>query len=336
MNLDEAVTNLNSRLVSDEIFSKHREVVFVCHSLGGLIVQRLLLTFRQYTQQVPFIYFFSTPETGAQIANLGSVFSSDPLLKAMFVGDENGYLQNLENEWKASQFHIHRLCAYEKKKYKGVLVVDRLSGTRNCDEPPIALNEDHVGIVKPNSAEHDSYIALRNAVLKHPISRRGQQASPIVAAKRVGSKPTFVFLLPDSFDSAVGTWTFVAKLMGKRATHVELILMSRDLTDRLAGADADRLSRLTAINQYGVQASAVPAEVQASLYGTGTGGSGSQLSTAADAAKTPSFWDQFLPAIAGGAGAAAAGFRGGGKVDLTGIDMSAGQDINRLAVVKGG
>ena len=99
---------------------------------------------------------------------------------------------------------------------------------------------------------------------------------------------------------------------------------SRDLTDRLAGADADRLSRLTAINQYGVQASALPAELQASLYGTATGGAGSQLSTAADAAKTPGFWDQFLPAIAGGAGAAAAGFRGGGKVDLTGIDMSAG------------
>jgi hypothetical protein len=99
---------------------------------------------------------------------------------------------------------------------------------------------------------------------------------------------------------------------------------SRDLTNRLAGADADRLSRLTAINQYGVQASALPAEVQAGLYGTATGGAGSQLSTAADAAKTPGFWDQFLPAIAGGAGAAAAGFRGGGKVDLTGIDMSAG------------
>jgi hypothetical protein len=98
----------------------------------------------------------------------------------------------------------------------------------------------------------------------------------------------------------------------------------RDLTSGLVGADADRLKQLTAVNQYGVQASALPAGVQAGLYGTSTGGSGSQLSTAADAAKTPSFWDQFLPAIAGGAGTAAAGFRGGGKVDLTGIDMSAG------------
>jgi hypothetical protein len=170
MNVDEVVTNLNNRLISDEVFTKHREVVFVCHSLGGIVVQRLLLTFREYARQVPFIYFFSTPETGAQIANLGAVFSSDPLLKAVFPGDENDYLLTLENDWKAAQFHIHRLCAYEKKKYKGVLVVDRLSGTRNCDDPPLAINEDHLGIVKPDGVEHDSYVALRNAIKRYPIA----------------------------------------------------------------------------------------------------------------------------------------------------------------------
>jgi pimeloyl-ACP methyl ester carboxylesterase len=170
MNVDEVVTNLNNRLVQDDVFSKHREVVFVCHSLGGLIVQRLLLTFRDYAHQVPFIYFFSTPETGAQIANLASVFSSDPLLRGLIPGDGNDYLQNLENEWKAAQFHIYRFCAYEKKKYKGVLVVDRLSGTRNCDDPPLAINEDHVSIVKPDSVDHDSYVALRNAFRRYPVA----------------------------------------------------------------------------------------------------------------------------------------------------------------------
>lgn len=178
MNVDEVVTNLNNRLVSAAVFSKHREVIFVCHSMGGLIVQRLLLTFREHARQVPFIYFFSTPETGAQIARLGSVFSADPLLREMFPGDSNDYLLNLENEWRGAQFHIHRFCAYEKKKYKGVLVVDRLSGTRNCDEPPIAVNEDHLGIVKPNSAEHDSYIALRNAVLANPLTRNPPRNIP--------------------------------------------------------------------------------------------------------------------------------------------------------------
>ena len=177
MTVDEVVTNLNNRLISDGIFSKHREVIFVCHSLGGLVIQRLLLTFREYARQVPLIYFYSTPETGAQIAKLGNVFSADPLLKEMFPGDSNDYLLNLENEWRAAQFHIHRFCAYEKKKYRGVLVVDRLSSTRSCDEPPIAVNEDHVGIVKPNSTEHDSYIALRNAVIANPVSHRTPSAN---------------------------------------------------------------------------------------------------------------------------------------------------------------
>jgi hypothetical protein len=82
---------------------------------------------------------------------------------------------------------------------------------------------------------------------------------------------------------------------------------SRDLTNQLATADANRLQQLTAINQYGVQASQFPATVQAGLYGTSVGGAGSQLSAASGAAKTPGFWDTFAPALAQGAGAAAAG-----------------------------
>ena len=65
-------------------------------------------------------------------------------------------------------FNMHRYCAYEKKSVKGFLVVDRLSGTRGC-ENAIAVNEDHISLVKPCDRNVDSYIALRNAVLKNPI-----------------------------------------------------------------------------------------------------------------------------------------------------------------------
>jgi pimeloyl-ACP methyl ester carboxylesterase len=169
MTVGEVAASLNNRLKSDSVFSKHREVILVCHSLGGIIVQELLLTHREYAKQVPFIYFFATPQTGSEIAKLGQLFSSDPLLEALLPGNENHYLENLEFQWKGAHFNnIQRYCAYEKKPLRGILVVDRLSGTRDCDEL-LPINEDHVSIVKPNTPSHDSYIALRNAVLEHPI-----------------------------------------------------------------------------------------------------------------------------------------------------------------------
>jgi len=171
MTIDEVVSNLKNRLDNDEVFSKHREIVLVAHSLGGLIVQRLLLTYRNLAKKVRFIYFYSTPQTGAQVAQLGRVLSADPLLKQMLPGDANDYLLNLENEWRQAEFtNIRRYCAYETKKLKGVLVVDRLSATRACSDGVVAINEDHATIVKPCSRNADSYIALRLATQNNPVA----------------------------------------------------------------------------------------------------------------------------------------------------------------------
>ncbi len=82
---------------------------------------------------------------------------------------------------------------------------------------------------------------------------------------------------------------------------------SRDLTKTLAGADADRLNKLTAIEQQGVEAAKFPAGVYGSLYGTSVGGANNAMGNATSAAKTPGFWDVFAPALAGAAGTAAAG-----------------------------
>ena len=120
---------------------------------------------------MPFIFFYSTPETGSQLAQLGRLFSADPLLDQMFPGDKNSYLLNLENEWIAANFGIKRYCAYEKRPVNGILVVDRLSGTRNCtNNTPVPINKDHSEIVKPCSMQEDSYIALKNAVVANPIA----------------------------------------------------------------------------------------------------------------------------------------------------------------------
>lgn len=81
----------------------------------------------------------------------------------------------------------------------------------------------------------------------------------------------------------------------------------RDLTTQLAQADQSRLAQLTAINQYGVDASKFPATVQAGLYGQSTGGASSNLGPASSAAGQPSLGQSLLGPIIGGVSAVGAG-----------------------------
>jgi pimeloyl-ACP methyl ester carboxylesterase len=162
MTIDEVAANLNQRFIDAGVFNEHRQVVFVCHSLGGLIVQQFLLKYRAYAAKVPLIYFYATPQTGAQIARLASIFSDDPLLQEMAPGASNDYLRIMESNWHEAGFTIRRDCAYEKLRFKCVLVVDEMSGTRSCDSA-VALNKNHINIVKPHDSRDDSYVLLRNA-----------------------------------------------------------------------------------------------------------------------------------------------------------------------------
>lgn len=84
----------------------------------------------------------------------------------------------------------------------------------------------------------------------------------------------------------------------------------RDVVNEMAQSNADRLKNLSSVEQYGVDASKVPAEIQASLYGTGTSGANGALSNAANAAKTPSLWDTLGPALIQAGGSVAGGFAG--------------------------
>lgn len=86
---------------------------------------------------------------------------------------------------------------------------------------------------------------------------------------------------------------------------------SQDLTQTLASADADRLSKLTAINQYGVQASSLPSQVYSSLYGPSVGGSNTALGVGESAAaNSPSMLDFISKNASEALGAAAKGAAG--------------------------
>jgi pimeloyl-ACP methyl ester carboxylesterase len=109
MSVDEEGSNIMNRMTDAKVFG-HSEVVFLVHSLGGLVTQRLLLTHRELLPKVKFIYFFSTPDEGAQIAQIGHLFNDDPLLKQMFHGDDNTFLEGIENDWINAKLDMPRYC----------------------------------------------------------------------------------------------------------------------------------------------------------------------------------------------------------------------------------
>lgn len=200
------VQTISASLARDlaDVFSTHKQVVFLCHSLGGLIVKQLLLDNPQYAQKVPFIVFYATPGAGSFVARFASVFSDDPLLRAMSNAGDNKYLLNLEDRWRSAKFQLHRYCAYEKRKMQphdlraivvggtrnadqklrdfvgGIYVVDPFSATYGCDSNIgfTGIDANHVGIVKPTSKADASYIlfakyyganGLREAVTTEPL-----------------------------------------------------------------------------------------------------------------------------------------------------------------------
>lgn len=88
----------------------------------------------------------------------------------------------------------------------------------------------------------------------------------------------------------------------------------KDVANALTSADQARIAALEngLETQEGMYA-AIPGQY-GSEYSTSIGGAGSAGGNAANAAKTPGFWDTFLPALVSGAGAAAGGyFTGQGK-----------------------
>jgi hypothetical protein len=84
---------------------------------------------------------------------------------------------------------------------------------------------------------------------------------------------------------------------------------TRDLSSDLASAQQQRIADETGYNQAALQASAVPAEMESSLFGSSGNQANEELGTEENAARTPSFWDQVGSGLASGIGRAVGGMR---------------------------
>jgi pimeloyl-ACP methyl ester carboxylesterase len=171
---------------------EHREVVFLAHSLGGILVEEMLLRHPAEAARVKFIVSYGTPHEGSPVARIASLYDKDPLLLDLKDGSDNSVLTNLERNWRAQATvnGIHRFCAYEAldtMPESGVgrylkthtRVVSYFSATYGCDvtTPPQEIPTDHIGLVRPrdrNAPAYDFFLRVYrdNPVLDERVVRR--------------------------------------------------------------------------------------------------------------------------------------------------------------------
>jgi pimeloyl-ACP methyl ester carboxylesterase len=162
----------------------HREVVFIAHSLGGLITEEMLLQHPADAARTRFIVSYATPHQGSFVASFAKLYDSDPLLTDLRDSNDNSFLIDLEQHWRGAAYtaRIHRYCAYEALDTfagEGVgrilrahsRVVPYYSATFGCDTdtPPQKINADHIGIVKPDSRFADAYTFFSTVYHRNPV-----------------------------------------------------------------------------------------------------------------------------------------------------------------------
>jgi pimeloyl-ACP methyl ester carboxylesterase len=183
MSSTQLADTLFARLKQDHVWD-HREVVFLAHSLGGILVEEMLLKHPAEAERVKFIASYGTPHEGSSLARIASIYDKDPLLNDLSDAGDNAFLTQLEDNWRRhdSVNGIHRFCAFETEDTKPdsgfayylrahARVVSYFSATYGCDvtTPPQEIHTDHVHMIQPSDRKSPAYDFFYRAYRANPI-----------------------------------------------------------------------------------------------------------------------------------------------------------------------
>jgi hypothetical protein len=205
MPLTERAPNVLTELQTRELGDG--PIVFICHSLGGLLIKQVLRhalemqneAWRRIAEQTKAIIFLATPHRGANLAAIiGNVVGALGVLgmipritvtvkeleaKAPALQDLNTWYIN-----NAAKCGIATHCFYEKQSVNGVFVVDETSGRLELPgAEPIPIDADHFSICKPPSREALIYRRIRQ-IVREVIDAR-DVPRPSYADGQIGAKP---------------------------------------------------------------------------------------------------------------------------------------------------
>ena len=185
MPLQDRVGNVRARLLATPSL-QDAPITFICHSLGGLIVKQLLLDLHQQKDRSPRtsaalldrvspVVFMATPHTGSSQGNLldrlrflawpssiaRTLVADDPTLRSINVA-YRGLADERRNVLR------HRVF-YETQGTVAGKIVDEASADPGLPgDSPIAIDADHIQIVKPSDRSALQYVSTRDFVAENP------------------------------------------------------------------------------------------------------------------------------------------------------------------------
>lgn len=100
LDVREAANKLHESLKFNKVLD-YPGIVFVGHSMGGLVALRYLVNHRELLNKVPTIVLFATPQEGAQIASVGKYVLNNDATRQLIPLDGNDFLKILNDDWRS-------------------------------------------------------------------------------------------------------------------------------------------------------------------------------------------------------------------------------------------
>lgn len=165
--------------LNNKSIGKDRPLVFITHSLGGLLVKQALLTAVDYPQykvlttNIKGIVFLATPHNGSHLANAVGILSQilRTTVSVKELENNNPWLRDLEAKYRQNigqrnnQLKIATEVYYETHDTLIYKVVDEGSADPGLlDVMPIAVAADHITIAKPHSRQDLVYEGVKNFI----------------------------------------------------------------------------------------------------------------------------------------------------------------------------
>lgn len=181
LGIPDLATQMHARLVGDRVFETHDRVIFVSHSLGGLIVREMLTTFDELIPKTPLLLFYGTPGHGAEVARWAAMLTRCQQVQDVRPVQMNSFIRSLNNSWKHRiSGRVRSRCAIEGFDIRGVgRLVKPATAEALCDDIPLTIAGDHFGIVKVDCDRDDPHVFLKNVLSEGQPSRLAVTASSL-------------------------------------------------------------------------------------------------------------------------------------------------------------